>query len=305
MRDLIQEAFDSQVLSAQRVDPGYPNTNDVWLVQTESGWQVLKVSGHPPHEDHGGFWLGLRTLFGCQPYNELVHQSSLSDYLNGLGEIPVPRVLKCVQSDQPFGHPYLICERMPGLPVSYGSPQEHALVSSPDMMRQLGRHIGTLHVSRDLHLGNFPETKTFVPDEYPERLARTMQTLASHTWAEDVEVRESLPDFMSAARQVSPPEHISLIMPDMGPGQFLTDNGHITALIDIESYVRGPVELELAVLELWTADAEAFRAGYVEVNDSFPDIGDVRMVYRFFIYLLYNAPPKGLANWLGAPIVFD
>jgi len=132
-----------------------------------------------------------------------------------------------------------------------------------------------------------------------------METLASHTWANDLEVGESLPDFMSAARQMSPPEQISLIMPDMGPGQFLTDNRRITALIDIESYVRGPVELELAVLEFWTADAEAFRAGYLEVNDSFPHIGDVRMVYRYFIYLLYNAPPKGMANWLEAPTVFD
>ena len=172
-------------------------------------------------------------------------------------------------------------------------------------MRQLGRQIGTLHASRYPGLGNFPETETFTPGEFPERLARTMETLAARVWADDLEVRQSLPHFMRAARQMSPPDHISLIMPDMGPGQFLTDQRHITALIDIESYIRGPAELELAVLELWIANAEAFRAGYVEVNGNFPDIGGVRMVYRFFIYLLYHAPPKGLVNWLGAATIFD
>ena len=102
MLDRIQEAFDSQVLSAERVYPGYPNTNEVWLVQTEEGWRVLKVSGHRPQEHGSGFWLGLQTLFACLPLKELVHQASISDRLNGLEEIPVPRILKCVESCQLF-----------------------------------------------------------------------------------------------------------------------------------------------------------------------------------------------------------
>ena len=124
-------------------------------------------------------------------------------------------------------------------------------------------------------------------------------------WADDPEVRASLHQFTEVAREMPTPNHMSLIMPDLAPSQFLTNDGRITALIDTESYVRGPAELELAVVELWTENPEAFRAGYLEVNDIFPRIGDCREAYRYFIYLLYNAPPKGLSKWLEAPEYFD
>lgn len=305
MIDLIQKAFDSQIISASRIDPGYPNTNDVWLVQTYEGWHILKVSGHRPHEHRSPFWAGLEELFGCQPHKEFAFQPSISEYLSSKGEIPVPKILKCIDSNQPLGSPYLIAERMPGQPMPYQSSQAAAFAASSEIMRQLGRHVGKLHLHQHSCFGNFPETAKFPASEFPERLAYTMQELASDGWEDDLEVKKTLLDFVRAAQQTQPPKHISLIMPDIGYGQFLTDGHSITALVDFESYIRGPVELELVELEMWIGDGKAFRSGYEEANSAFPAIAEVRTLYRFFLYLLHTWPRGFTRNWLHAPACFE
>ena len=300
----VQKVFAERVLRVERIDPGYRSTNDVWVVRTENGPRILKISRHSQEKSESTFWPGLRTLFGCRPLKEIADQASLSVYLNDHGEIPVPRILKHEPSNEPLGRPYVIVEKMPGVPIPYNSSQYEAFASSAEIMEQFGRHIGKLHSTRYTHFGNFSQTQSFSPESFPQRLAHTLQELSSYRWVDDMEVQESLPEFVDMAKQIPPPDHISLIMPDIGPGQFLFKSNRITALIDIESYVRGPVELELVVIELWTTDAAAFRKGYEEVRGCFPDLDRVRTVYRVFIYLLYYAPPKGLGNWTGAPIRF-
>ena len=304
--ECVREALDARILEVQHIDPGYPNSNDVWLVQTEQGYHIVKVSGHEPRRPQSGFWLGLETLFGCDPARELVHQVSLSDYLNEHGAIPVPRVVKCDVSNQPFGKPYVILERMPGCSVRYGSAEESEFVSDRKKMRQLGRHIGALHSSSgDACFGNYPKTEMLPPHEFPTRLAHTLEVLAADVSTNDPEVHKSLPRFVRMARDLSPPGHISLVMPDLVPGQFLSDEADITAQTDIESYVRGPVELELVVIESWISDAAAFQQGYEEVRGFFPNLREVRMAYRFFIYVLYGTMPgNGLAESLEAPLHF-
>jgi len=93
-------------------------------------------------------------------------------------------------------------------------------------------------------------------------------------------------------------------MPDLSPSQFLVDEGGIAGLVDIESYVRGPVELELAVLEFWLEHLDAFREGY-EQHVALPSISDYRDVYRFLIYVMYGAPPRAYCEWRDAPRLLE
>lgn len=304
MINRIQKVFVERIIRVERIDPGYPNTNDVWLVETENGPRVLKIYRHFQEKSESTFWPGLKMLFGCQPLREIANRPSLSCYLNDHGEISVPRILKYELSDKPFGNPYRIVENMPGISIPYNSSQYEDFVSSAEIMRQFGRHIGKLHLTKYIHFGNFPQTQSFLPQDFPQRLAYTLRELSSYVWCDDIEVQESIPEFIDMAEESPPPNYISLIMPDIGPGQFLTEGNRIMALVDIESYVRGPIELELTVIELWATEYVAFREGYEEVRGCFPSLDKVRTVYRFFIYLLFHAPPKGLANWIDAPIRF-
>jgi hypothetical protein len=172
------------------------------------------------------------------------------------------------------------------------------------MMHQFGRNIAKIHGSSCTNSGNYPETTTFPTQQFAKRFSRTINLLVTRFWKDDSEIAESLGKFIQSICQMPSPERISLIMPDMNPSQFLTDDNRITALVDIESYVRGPVELELAAIELWMVNADAFLDGYLEVAGSIPNIAPVRRIYRFFLYLLYRAPPNGLSNWLEAPVLF-
>jgi hypothetical protein len=194
---------------------------------------------------------------------------------------------------------------MSGCPISFGSQRHEIFASNAEITKQLGRHLGKLHSTRDARWGNFPQTESFPPGDFPQRLAHTLQQLSSYGCTGDIEVQKSLHLFMDMAKNIPPPNHISLIMPDINPSQFLVEGNRITALIDIESYVRGPIELELTIVELLLTDGIPFRQGYEEVRGCFPSLDQVRTVYRFFLYLLFNAPLKGIANWTEAPIRFQ
>ena len=300
----IRRAFAEPVRDAWRIDPGYPSTNDVWRIEAHDGPRVLKVSRHASEAGQSCFWRGMETLFGCNPMREIGNQPALSTYLNSHGTIPVPRVLAHETSDNALGSPYVVAEWMPGSAVPYGSPQDAGFRSSAEAVAEIGRHVGRLHSIRHAHVGDFSGTSLLPPEEFPKRLAATMEQLASHGWSADREVKAALPGLLNAARQIPSPEHISPIMPDISPGQFLVDDNRITALVDFESYVWGPVELELTVLELWVRNASAFRAGYEETGEKLPCLETTRAAYRAFIYLLYDAPPKGLARWCDAPVLF-
>lgn len=68
----------------------------------------------------------------------------------------------------------------------------------------------------------------------------------------------------------------------------------LSALIDLESYVVGPIGLELALLELWMGQLGKFKEGYFEIQNEWEDFEDNRDLYRFFLYLLYDCLPMGL-----------
>ena len=148
------------------------------------------------------------------------------------------------------------------------------------------------------------ELISYPVSEYPQRLADTLQELARRWGAHDADVQEALPDMLSRARQLPTPEAIAWIMPDLSPTQFLVDGDDIAGLVDIESYVRGPIELELTALEFRLQHVDAFRQGY-EQHRELPSIAHCRDVYRFLIFVMYHAPPPSYPKWRDAPKLLD
>lgn len=53
----------------------------------------------------------------------------------------------------------------------------------------------------------------------------------------------------------------SLVMPDIAGNQFLFGPGGITGVLDLDSYVIGPVEMELTIAEWCLANPAAFAEG--------------------------------------------
>ena len=294
-----------RVLSADRVpDDGYIGTNEVWKVETSSGARVVKIMREWVDRDLNCFWLGLQTLFGARPAQEVVDQPRLSRALRRWGKLPVPAVI-AAQGEFEGRRPIVVLDEMPGESVAWGSDTQHRFLSSQGFMHQLGEHLANLHNHRIAHFGNHARTHRSSLIEFPDRVAHTMAALVDHGWADDDEVVKALPTFQAAARSMPAPQAASLIMCDIGPSQYLIEGDRISALIDLEGYVIGPPELELAAVELWGEPSAPFVEGYRAHANGRMDLSACREAYRYFLYVLYQAPSDGLGEWLGRPSWFD
>jgi len=147
--------------------------------------------------------------------------------------------------------------------------------------------------------------KGFPLSEFPERLYATIKVLASAPKAQqNKEVQKMLPFFLRQAQTLKSPASSGIIMLDLWPSQFLMSENRISALIDIESYVVGPVELELVLIELWLQNLSPFKQGYFSQGTQWPDFEENRELYRFFLFLLYDCPEAGLKACLDSAAKF-
>jgi Ser/Thr protein kinase RdoA (MazF antagonist) len=74
----------------------------------------------------------------------------------------------------------------------------------------------------------------------------------------------------------------AVIMADISANQFLYDGGRVSAVVDLDAYVVGPVELELAMLECCISVPAAFRRGY-ERHLPLPRFARFRDFYRLWM----------------------
>ena len=87
------------------------------------------------------------------------------------------------------------------------------------------------------------------------------------------------------------PERISsscsLVMPDIAANQFLFGPAGITGVVDLDSYVVGPIEMELTIAEWCLVNPDAFAEGYESVRP-LPSFEPFRLFHR--ATMLVNEP---------------
>ncbi len=295
----LQLIFDTKLIEARKIVPGHDSTNEIYAVKTAKGKYIVKVVKDV--DMHGAFWKGLHMLFGATHEVSINNQDNLSNHINQFGLIPAPKVYRS-ESDlnNPLKKPYIVLEMMPGNPILGDSEIADLLTKSSEVALQLGALLGNIHKQTFSFVGNL-DKQGYPISEFPRKLASTIQVLASMKRAQnDPLVQKMLPYYLSRARSMEPPKVASLIMLDLWPSQFLEDNGHLSSLVDIESYCIGPIELELCLLELWLKKRSKFKEAYFSVNTYWPDYEESREIYRYFLYLLYDCPSEGLQSCLDA-----
>lgn len=299
IQEKLQLIFDAKILNARKINPGHDSTNDVFVVQTEKGKYVVKLV--KDSHMHGVFWKGLHLLFGASHESSIKNQVTLSKHINQFGLIPAPKVYRAESdANNPIKKPYVILEMMPGNPIPSESEIADVMMKSPDVASQLGILLGSIHKQTFTFFGNL-DKEGYPLFEFPRKLANVIQVLANTKKAQkDPLVQKMLPYYLSKASSMEPPKASSLIMLDLWPSQFLENNGHLSSLVDIESYCIGPIELELCLLELWLKKRSKFKEAYFSVNNYWPDYEETREIYRYFLYLLYDCPSEGLQSCLDA-----
>lgn len=282
------------ILGFKKLTPGHDNTNLVLEIKTKEESVILKIRKQV-EGDIGSFWKGLEGLFGYQLNTDFDQQKALSEILKKEGVIDIPQVYKTCKTHNGTGNNFILMQKMKGLGISKGSKEEVDFRSNPEILFALGQQIGKLHFIRRRIFGSISGEKSWGLEEFPKRLAENIAILSKSPEAlKNSDVQNLVPKYIEMALSMPTPEAASLIMLDLWPSQFLIKNGKISALVDIESYVWGPPELELAVLELWVEDFNSFRKGYESVGNVLPDLEPVRELYRFYLYLANSCPELGI-----------
>lgn len=302
--DYFQPIFTSKIFKVTPINPGYGNTNDVYLMNTNTGNYILKVL-KDIYPNSSVFWRGLNNLFEANHEATYQNLDNLSDYLKKLTVVSVPKIIKTEASfHNPIQKPYMIVEMMQGIPIPHESEISNQLAKSGEVAYQLGQLLSKIHAQKFDYFGNISGTGLPL-SKFPLKLAETIRKLASTRKAsQNKQIQQMLPFFLKQAENMPVPKSTGLIMLDLWPSQFLAGDHNFSALIDIESYVVGPIELELVLVELWLGKHDKFKEAYLEKGAIWPNFEAQRELYRYFIYLLYDCPELGVETCLSSEALF-
>ncbi len=304
MIDFFQPIFTSKISKVTVIDPGRDSTNDVFLIETNTGPYILKVL-KDIYPNCSVFWRGLNYLFNANHEVTYHNIQNLSDYLNKLGVVKVPKVIKAVGSFQnPIQRPYVILEKMQGRPIPHESDISNEFAGGVDSNYQLGELLAKIHAQKFDYFGNISGQGEPL-SKFSLKFKETIKKLASTRKAlQDPQLQQLLPLFLKQAETLPTPKSTGLIMLDLWPSQFLAGTNDFSALIDFESYVVGPIELELVLVELWLGRHDKFKEAYQSKGAKWPDFEEYRELYRYFLYLLYDCPEMGLKACLDSKALF-
>jgi len=271
-------------------------SSDVFLVNTEAGEYVVRSSGVDETVDAPFVW-ACSNLFGKE-LSETFDMELINQYLSGLtSSIAIPSVFGKAVID---GRQVIAVEKMNGTNVSF-------LDKPPMMMEDLGRSIAEIHSHKVDEWGALNGSLRHELGDFPVKLAHAMRVLAGRYYMKNTIINEHLDHYCTLAANMPVPAYASCIMLDMDPRQFLSSGDRVSAIVDTEAYVLGPREMDLIAIEcsIDEAGAQAFRKGYAEVLP-FPDLSEVRELYRFFFCLIeIKGPSFDYDKWMSMPAVLE
>ena len=294
------EVFPEKVLSARQLNIGYENANEIWDVRTERGPYIVKipraVAGRPKHP----FWYGLFKLFGLHVYVDIESLKPLADFVHANTPLRVPYVRRVDTSGEKIAKPYTIVERVRGAEASLEGAHAAAIA------RGIGAHLGSLHKTRFDYWGVFEGDPKLAHEEWPGRLADALGELSQRDVPDRAKVRARIPALQRAAQALPVPDAFTLIFPDLRASQFLERDGELVALVDIDSIVIGPRELDLIAAEYMLS--RELVAPFVEGYTKFlplPKLADVRELYRTLWFLVWVLGEDDYDKWMQHDIWFD
>jgi len=284
------------VVEVQHNQSGY--ANDTWIVRTEKRSYVVKATraAADPRPDRP-FWDGMYTLFGVNPYGHLQQRRALADFIRQHSPLEVPHTIHIDASQSVYPRPFIIDEKLPGEPADLDPTTSPFDVLA--LARQLGEHLGSLHAVAFNFWGSYPISPSFRLQDWPELLAKALENMTPHWFEDQPQVMRALPDFAARARRLPALASAALIFPDLHPGQFLVHDGRLAALVDIESHVLGPRELDFIALEyaLQPRHLPAFREGYTR-HLPLPDLAPVRALYRYLYWVMSALGAEDYREWM-------
>ncbi len=263
------------------------SSHQLWFCQTSVGPLVLKVADKPVVRC-SSFWQGVNRLFALNFPASLADTMWVQQFLGQHSPLDIP---ECISANSGF----VVCRQLAGKTLA-------AETFNPDIIRQLARHIAALHRQTADHWGALQKPK-FSADLWPSRLRQTLSYLAANN---DIAMSPVLlGNALKQAADIQPNSFVPVML-DLRWDQFLTEDGNLTALVDLDAFVLAPRELELVLLELlFNAPQAALFAEEYQRFHSLPDLSNVRTAYRALLFLMNVLGETDCEKWLANPAHFQ
>ncbi|WP_274648813.1 phosphotransferase family protein [Paenibacillus humicola] len=291
----LQQLFRDPIERIAYLDPGYSgHASDVWLVKTAREERIVRTSrlAEAPARE---FWWGCCDLFGIDP-RFMRHFEANAAMLGAIPGIPAPRVYArtVIESKE-----YLVVEKMNGQALRSFIGQSDAL------LHQLGAWLARVHEHRYDYFGNPATGPIERKASFHARMSQTMRLLVERDYKHDSKIRLVAEAMVSRLVDLPVPDHFCPVLIDLGPSQFLIQDGRLSAVVDVEAYAIAPREFDFVGLEyvLDEKSAVPFLNGYSTILPP-PDLSNYRKVYRYFYRLLGVQGSVDLDPWLAQRALF-
>ncbi|MBX3014767.1 MAG: aminoglycoside phosphotransferase family protein [Caldilineaceae bacterium] len=301
LRDTIAQAMGEPISSLQLLGSAY-GSNRVYQLTTATGQRYVVKQPKQVRESFSPFWQQMDLLFGINKTSQISALPHVAARLQQQTILPVPKVIHTEPNPGSDQEPFAVVTAVAG--EAY---EPDTFPPSAALHYQLGQYIGYLHAQTDTGYGNVlaeprPPRAAFLP-----ALIAGMRHTITTFWND----QPALHGYLTELAATTPLDAIfstaNLIMIDISANQFVYANNQITGVVDLDAYVIGPREFELAILEMCISQPAAFRQGYAEYA-TLPTFASFRPLYRLWSYL--NEPDQGydrqlLETFMQRAVYFD
>jgi hypothetical protein len=280
----LSQALQDDVTTLHPIGVPY-GSNWVYGVATATGQCYVVKQPKAIRENMSPFWQQMDGIFGIDCVTQLTVARRVSALLQRQTIIPVAQVIHVEPAAPDLEAPFVVLTRLAGT--------DHEPDEFPDseaLHDQLGQYIGYLHTQSYPGYGNVLMEALHPKTDFLAATTAMMRQIIQRFWGDQAELHQSLDDLLVTIDATALFSTANLIMIDISGNQFVYDQQHINGVVDLDTYVIGPREWELSIVEMCITQPAAFQRGY-ESYVAMPRFAPFRSFYRFWSFL--NDPDDG------------
>lgn len=276
--------LNEQIVGVEPIGVPY-GSNRLYAVQTAAGARYVVKQPKVVRENVSPFWQQMAAIFGINRVTQLTGLPRVAARLQQQGIVPVPQVIQVESAAALPDAAYAVMTQLDGV-----AHEPDEFPASAAIHYQLGQYVGYLHTQAYAGYGNLLMTQLQPKADFFPALVANMHRTVTTFWQDEAALHVQIDQVMAMADPDAIFSTAALIMVDISANQFVYQNERISGVVDLDAYVIGPREWELAILELCITDPVAFRQGY-ECYSTLLAFAPFRAIYRLWSYL--NEPGRG------------